>query len=105
LSGRARALDVLGRAKAWRRDRVSLAEAEPLLEEAYRLCLALGRKVWAAQVVQPLATAVLQVRGQLDEALGRYGDALAALPGRSRHRAVVLTFRAAVLHDLGRYED
>jgi DNA-binding SARP family transcriptional activator len=105
LPTRARALDVLGRVKAWRRDPASLAEAEPLLEEAYRLCLALGCRSWAAQVVMPLAIHVHYARGHHARAVERIDDALAGLPGRSRHRAVMLVFRADVLIDCGRFAE
>ena len=103
LPTRVRALDVLGRVKAWRRDAASLAAAEPLLEEAYRLCLALGRRSWAAQVVMPLAIHVHYARGHHDRAVERIDEALAGLAGRSRHRGVMLTFRADVLIDCGRF--
>jgi DNA-binding SARP family transcriptional activator len=102
---RARALDVVGRVKAWRRDPASLAEAEPMLEEAYRLCLAIGRRSWAAQVVMPLAIHVHYARGKHELAVARIDDALARLPARSRHRAVMLVFRADTLVDCGRYEE
>jgi DNA-binding SARP family transcriptional activator/ATP/maltotriose-dependent transcriptional regulator MalT len=102
---RARALDVLGRVKAWRRDAASLAAAEPLLEEAYRLCLSLGRRSWAAQVAMPLAIHVHYARGHHAAAIARIDEALAHVPATSRHRAVMLTFRADVLIDCGRSDE
>ncbi len=105
LPTRARALDVIGRVKAWRRDAASLAAAEPLLEEAYRLCLVLGRRSWAAQVVMPLAIHVHYARGHHGRAVERIDEALVALAGRSRHRGVMLTFRADVLIDCGRFPE
>lgn len=102
LPTRARALDVVGRVRAWRRDPASLATAEPMLEEAYRLCLTLGRRSWAAQVVMPLAIHVHYACARHATAVERLDEALAGLPARSRHRAVMLAFRADVLVDCGR---
>lgn len=103
IDNRARALDVLGRAKGRRRDARSLAEAEALLEEAYGLYRSLGRRTWLAQIVMPLAIHVHFAQGRYDPAVARLDDGLAGLAGRSRLRAVILTFRAQVLDEAGRY--
>jgi ATP/maltotriose-dependent transcriptional regulator MalT/DNA-binding SARP family transcriptional activator len=102
MAARARALDVLGRVRAWGGDPESLTEAETLLEEAYDLCLALGRRTWAAQISLALSVVVHYPVGRYDRALARLDEALAALPGRDRHRAVMLSFRADILLSSGR---
>ncbi|HTW97972.1 MAG TPA: BTAD domain-containing putative transcriptional regulator [Acidimicrobiales bacterium] len=105
LATRARLVDVLGRAAAWRRDDRSLAEAELLLREAQVLCTRLGQRAWAAQVVLPLAIAVYFVRGLHDRALECIETGLADLPARSAHRGVLLSFYSDVLVDCGRYAE
>ncbi len=102
---RARALDVVGRARAWERDRVGLAEAQILLEEAYALCRTLGNRTWMARIVMPLAIDVLRGLGQFEAAIERLDEALEGLAGRDRLRAAILTFRAEVLVEIGRYAE
>ncbi|MHB1836354.1 MAG: AfsR/SARP family transcriptional regulator, partial [Solirubrobacteraceae bacterium] len=105
LMTRARALDVLGRAAAWRRDETSLVRAERLLRECHTLCLRLGQRSWAAQVVMPLAHGVLYTRGDHEAALELIEQTLNELPGRSRHRGVLLSFFADILIDCGRFTE
>jgi ATP/maltotriose-dependent transcriptional regulator MalT len=102
---RARLNDTLGRAAAFSRHERSLRVAEQHLTEAARIYRQLGELGWFAQVMLPLATWVHFERGEYQLAVDRLGDALEALPGSSRQRAVVLTFRAEVLIDCGRFED
>ena len=105
LATRARLLDVMGRAAAWRRvDDESLARAELLLREAYALCRRLGERSWAWQVVLPLAHGVYFVRGRHSQAIERFEEALSELPARSAHRGVILSFYADALVDCGRFE-
>lgn len=105
LATRARVLDVLGRAAAWRRDETSLAHAERLLQEAHALCLRIGQRSWASQVVLPLADGVYFARGDHDRALQWIENALERLPARSRHRGVILSFYGDILIDCGRFAD
>ncbi|HLH66010.1 MAG TPA: BTAD domain-containing putative transcriptional regulator [Solirubrobacteraceae bacterium] len=105
LTTRARALDAVGRAAAWRRDEASLVRAERLLRECRELCERLGLRGWAAQVTMPLAHGVLYARGDHRAALELIEQTLGALPGRSRHRGVILSFYADILIDCGRFTD
>ncbi len=102
---RVRALDVLGRVQAWRRDPASLQRGERMLTEALETCRALGQAGWAAQVVMPLAIGVHHARGDFELAVRLMDEALAELKERSRLRPVPLTFRADVLLNAGRYEE
>jgi ATP/maltotriose-dependent transcriptional regulator MalT/DNA-binding SARP family transcriptional activator len=105
LETRVRALDVLGRAQAWRRDPASMQRAERLLTEAIENCRRLGQTTWAAQVVLPLAINVHYARGDCELAVRRIDEALAELDEGSVHRPVMLTFRAEVLINFGRYDE
>ena len=102
---RVRAVDVLGRVQAWRRDPGSLKRAERLLTEAIESCRELGQTTWAAQVVLPLAINVHYARGDYDLAVRRIDEVLAELKERSRHRPVLLTFRGEILLNVGRYDE
>jgi ATP/maltotriose-dependent transcriptional regulator MalT/DNA-binding SARP family transcriptional activator len=102
---RVRALDVLGRVQAWRRDPESLKRGERLLTEALETCRALGQATWAAQVVLPLAHNVHFARGDFELAIRLINEALAELKESSRHRAVMLTFLCDSLQNAGRYEE
>jgi DNA-binding SARP family transcriptional activator len=102
---RARALHVLGRTAAWRRDEAGLAEGERLLGEAISLYRGLGLRYWAVQARMALGVTVHFARGAHEAAVTQLDEALAELPGRSRERAVVLTFRAEVLNDCGRLDE
>jgi DNA-binding SARP family transcriptional activator len=105
LSTRARLLDVLGRAAAWRRDARSLTRAEQLLREALVLCQQLGERSWASQVVMPLAHGVHYCRGHHEQALELIKGTLAELPGRSHQRGVILSFYGDILVNCGRFQE
>ncbi len=102
---RARVIDVLGRAAAWRREDSSLVEAERLLREAFELCRALGERRWASQVLMPLAHGVYYARGEHERALELIEQELDVLPSRSPHRGVILSFYGDTLIDCGRFAD
>jgi DNA-binding SARP family transcriptional activator len=102
LVARARALDVLGRARCWLLARGSRLEAEPLLRESVALSRRIGARTWAAQALVPLAWGVHSALGRYDRALATFDEALSELPIRNRYRAVVQSFRAEVLLELGR---
>jgi ATP/maltotriose-dependent transcriptional regulator MalT/DNA-binding SARP family transcriptional activator len=105
LETRVRALHVLGRTHTWHPDPASLARADALLEEAASLYLRLGNESASAHALLGLAYDVYLVNGRFDEALERLERVLARLSGRTRLRAVVLTFRAEALVELGRYPE
>jgi ATP/maltotriose-dependent transcriptional regulator MalT len=105
IATRARVLDVLGRVAAWKRDDASLARAERLLQEAHSLCVGVGQRSWASQVVLPLAHGVFYARGDHERALEWIERALHDLPARSRHRGVILSFYGDILIDCGRFAD
>ncbi len=105
LATKARGLDALGRIAALRGDDESLREAETLLSQALVLCRALGEEGWAAQVLIALVDRIYFARAQYDLAMQRVDELLHGLTGRSGHRAVVLTFRAQVLIDCGRFAE
>jgi ATP/maltotriose-dependent transcriptional regulator MalT/DNA-binding SARP family transcriptional activator len=102
---RARLLHTLGRVKSFEFDPEHLAEAQPLLVEAARLYGRIGEPTWKAQALLVLGAHVQFPQGRHDAALATLDEALAALPGASRFRAVVLTFRSDVLADLARYDE
>jgi DNA-binding SARP family transcriptional activator len=102
---RARLHDTLGRASAFDRHERALRVAERHLTEAARIYRQLGETGWFAQVMLPLAIWVHYERGEYELATQRLSDGLDALPGPSRQRAVLLTFRAEVLIDCGRFDE
>ncbi|MDQ1364252.1 MAG: hypothetical protein QOE57_294 [Acidimicrobiaceae bacterium] len=102
---RARLNDTLGRAAAFSREERGFQVAEQHLTEAARMYRQLGELGWFAQVMLPLATWVHYERGEYELAAQRLSDALEVLPGPSRQRAVVLSFRAEVLIDCGRFDE
>jgi DNA-binding SARP family transcriptional activator len=91
---RARALSALGRAAAFERTEASLAEAAQVLAEAARLQGALGLVGDQVSSLLALGVSVHQAGGRLPEALRTLDAATDLLPGRTRERAAVLTFRA-----------
>jgi DNA-binding SARP family transcriptional activator/ATP/maltotriose-dependent transcriptional regulator MalT len=105
LATRARALDVRARAAALRADDASLARAEALFEASLVLCRALGQRNWVAQTQLALADRVYFARGQHDLAVQHIDELLGDLTGRSRYRAVTLSFRASTLIDCGRFAE
>jgi len=102
---RVRVLDALGRAAAWGREEAQFDKAARLLREAHSLCLQLGHRSWASQVVLPLAHGVYYAAGRFDEALAWIEAALADLPARSPHRGVTLSFYGDILVDCGRFAE
>jgi len=105
IATQARALDVLGRVAAAAGGDEGLRRAEVQLEKALVLCRALGQVGWAGQVIMALVDRVYFARGQYDLAMRRIDELLLGLPGRSHHRAVVLSFRGNILIDCGRYAE
>jgi LuxR family transcriptional regulator, maltose regulon positive regulatory protein len=103
LSTRARAALVLGTALV--RHGVRTDDARPVLEEAHRLALAAGRREWAVQAWTLLAIGVDMALGRNADAIARVDEALELLPTRSGQRAVVLTLRAELLNESGRYDE
>ncbi len=103
LSTRARAALVLGTALV--RHGVRTGDARPVLEEAHRLALAAGRREWAVQAWTLLAIGVEMALGRNAEAIARVDEALELLSTRSGQRAVVLTLRAELLNESGRYDE
>lgn len=99
---RARALDVLGRARCWISPGRDREQAEPLLLEAARLARRVSAHTWAAQALVPLAYGVQFAGCRSEQALATFDQALVDLPPRSRYRALVHSFRADVLIELGR---
>jgi ATP/maltotriose-dependent transcriptional regulator MalT len=102
LVARARALDVLGRVRCWLLPRGSRLEAEPLLRQSVALSRRVGARTWAAQALVPLGWGVHSALCRYDRALATFDEALSELPIRNRYRAVVQSFRAEVLLELGR---
>lgn len=105
LVARARALDVLGRLASWFSTEGPRAEAETLLAESARLARRVGQRTWAAQALIPLAMGVYFGLCRFGRALAVLDDALADLPARNRYRVMVLSFRADVLFEVGRFAE
>jgi LuxR family transcriptional regulator, maltose regulon positive regulatory protein len=99
---RARALDALGRAYCAMPADGPRERAQPVLEEAARISHAIGAPTWAAQALISLGRGVHFALARYDDALHTLDEALSELPARSRYRAVVESFRADVLTELGR---
>lgn len=105
-AARCRALDVLGRCAAyWDATEEALARAEPLFEEAVQLARELRQATWLAQATMPLAYSVYFGRGQHARAFARFDEVLDQLSGRSLYRLTLLSWRADVLMDVGRYAE
>ncbi|HUB75536.1 MAG TPA: BTAD domain-containing putative transcriptional regulator, partial [Solirubrobacteraceae bacterium] len=105
LIARARAFDVLGRLASWFSTSGPQPAAEHLLEDAARLAQRLGQHTWAAQALVPLAMGFYCALGRFERALDVLDDALAELPFRNRYRALVQTFRADTLVEVGRFAE
>lgn len=105
LAARARALDVLGRLASWFSSEGPQPEAESLLAESARLARRVGQRTWAAQALIPLAMGFYFGSCRFERALAVLDDALADLPARNRYRAMVQSFRADVLFEVGRYTE
>ena len=102
---RSRALDVLGRLSSWFSTDGPQPAAERLLEEAAALARGLDQRTWAAQALVPLAMGFHCALCRFDRALQVLDEALADLPSRSRYRALVQTFRADTLVEVGRFAE
>jgi ATP/maltotriose-dependent transcriptional regulator MalT/DNA-binding SARP family transcriptional activator len=102
---RARALDVLGRIMSWLSSDGPLPEAERLLSESARLARRIGQPTWAAQALVPLAVGLHFAQCRFERALEILDEALAELPARNPYRVNVLTWRAEVLVEVGRYAE
>jgi ATP/maltotriose-dependent transcriptional regulator MalT/DNA-binding SARP family transcriptional activator len=105
LVARARALDVLGRLACWFSAEGPQATAEPLLEESARLARRVGQRTWAAQALVALAMGYCFALSRFERALAILDEVLADLPARNRYRALVLSFRADVLIETGRFSE
>ncbi len=102
---RARALDVLGRLASWFSREGPQLEAEGLLTESARLARGAGQRTWAAQALIPLAMGFYFGLCRFERALAVLDEALGDLPARNRYRAMVQSFRADVLFEVGRYAE
>ncbi|MHB1835562.1 MAG: BTAD domain-containing putative transcriptional regulator [Solirubrobacteraceae bacterium] len=102
LMARARALDVLGRLASYFSPDGPRPEGDELLQEAARLARRAGQRTWAAQALVPLAVGSHCAQCRYERALGVLDQALADLPARNRYRALVLSFRADTLIEVGR---
>jgi len=101
LVARARALDVLGRLSSWFSDEGPRPEAEALLEESARLSLRIGQRTWAAQALVALGMGFYFALCRYERARSTLDHALSELPTRNRYRALVLSFRADLLAEIG----
>jgi DNA-binding SARP family transcriptional activator len=99
---RARALDVLGRLSSWFSAEGPQPAAESLLEESARLSRRVGQPTWAAQALVALAMGYHFALCRYERALATLDDALRELPATSRYRALVLSFRADLLAEVGK---
>jgi LuxR family maltose regulon positive regulatory protein len=102
---RARLLDTLGRAASRYKDDEHLAIAADRLMMAARSYRNLGLWSWLAYILAILGCWVHAHRGAFDQAVAALDEALAVIPDRRQQRAVLLTFRAEILHQEGRYEE
>jgi ATP/maltotriose-dependent transcriptional regulator MalT/DNA-binding SARP family transcriptional activator len=102
---RARLLDTLGRAAARYKDDAHLAIAADRLMMAARSYRNQGLWSWLAYTLAILGCWVHAHRGAFDEAVAAVDEALEVIPDRRQQRAVILTFRAEILNQAGRYEE
>jgi LuxR family transcriptional regulator, maltose regulon positive regulatory protein len=102
---RARLLDTLGRCAARYNDDKHLAIAADQLSMAARSYRNQGLWSWLAYTLAVLGCWVHAHRGALDQAVAAVDEALQVIPDRRQQRAVLLTFRAELLHQAGRYEE
>jgi ATP/maltotriose-dependent transcriptional regulator MalT len=102
-AARARALDMLGRLASWFSADGVRGEAEPLLLDSARLARRLGQRTWEAQALVAVAMGFYFALCRTDRALVTLDQVLAQLPARSPYRALVQSFRADVLVELGRF--
>ncbi len=102
---RARLLDTLGRAAARYKDDEHLALAADQLSTAARSYRNQGLWSWLAYTLTLLGLWVHAHRGAFDQAVAAVDEALQVIPDRRQQRASLLTFRAEILHQAGRYEE
>lgn len=107
----ARAESVVGRALCWRtddagrRDFSVLDDASRHLARAGERYAALGMRSAAAGLVPYSAMWVEFAGGRAEAALARLDEALSLTEDRPRRRAHLLSYRAEVLIELGRYDE
>jgi DNA-binding SARP family transcriptional activator len=102
---RARLLDTLGRAAARYKDDKHLAIAADQLTMAARSYRNQGLWSWLAYTLAILGCWVHAHRGAFDQAVAAVDESLEVIPDRRQQRAVLLTFRAEILDQVGRYEE
>ncbi len=102
---RARLLETLGRAAARYKDDKHLAIAADQLTMAARSYRNQGLWSWLAYTLAILGCWVHAHRGAWDQAVAAVDESLEVIPDRRQQRAVILTFRAEILNQVGRYEE
>ncbi len=102
---RARLLETLGRAAARYKDDKHLAIAADQLTMAARSYRNQGLWSWLAYTLAILGCWVHAHRGAFDQAVAAVDESLEVIPNRRQQRAVLLTFRAEILDQVGRYEE
>ena len=102
---RARLLETLGRAAARYKDDKHLAIAADRLAMAARSYRNQGLWSWLAYTLAVLGCWVHARRGAFDQAVAAVDESLEVIPDRRRQRASLLTFRAEILTQAGRYEE
>ena len=102
---RARLLETLGRAAARYKDDEHLAIAADQLTMAARSYRSQGLWSWLAYTLAILGCWVHAHRGAFDQAVAAVDESLEVIPNRRQQRAVLLTFRAEILDQVGRYEE
>ncbi|MGD0699097.1 MAG: BTAD domain-containing putative transcriptional regulator [Trebonia sp.] len=102
---RARLLDTLGRVAARYGDEEHLAIAADRLTMAARSYRNQRLWSWLAYTLAVLGCWVHAHRGAIDQAVAAVDESLEVIPDRRQQRAVLLTFRAEILNQAGRYEE
>jgi LuxR family transcriptional regulator, maltose regulon positive regulatory protein len=102
---RARLLDTLGRVAARYKDEEHLAIAADRLAMAARSYRNQGLWSWLAYTLAILGCWVHAHRGAYDQAVAAVDESLEVIPDRRQQRAVILTFRAEILNQVGRFEE
>jgi DNA-binding SARP family transcriptional activator len=101
----ARLLDTLGRVAARYKDEEHLAIAADRLTVAARSYRNQGLWSWLAYTLAILGCWVHAHRGAFDQAVAALDESLEVIPDRRQQRAVILTFRAEILNQIGQYEE
>jgi LuxR family transcriptional regulator, maltose regulon positive regulatory protein len=102
---RARLLETLGRVAARYKDDQHLAIAADRLMMAARSYRNQGLWSWLAYTLAVLGCWVHAHTGAIDLAIATVDESLEVIPDRRQQRAVILTFRAEILDQVGRYEE